>query len=110
MTLKTEISTALCGTLVFGLVVPNIEICLVHHEPLVSIPLAIPNSVRDATYNVVFAALKTVTIRHPLRMFAACGMSELTVAIIIIDVPGLVKPAFLLIIDGRDGSCHDTFR
>jgi hypothetical protein len=92
------------------LVVPNVEISLVHHGPLVSIPLARPKSVRDATYKVVFAALKTVPIRHALRMFAACGILELTVAIMMIDVPGFVMSAFLLSMDGRDGSCHDTFR
>ena len=81
-----------------------------HQEPSWFRPFVIPKRVREATYNVVFAALKTAPIRQMLRKPGAIGILELVVAIIIIDVPSVASPVLLLNMDGKEGSCHETFR
>jgi hypothetical protein len=72
--------------------------------------LASPKRVREATYIVVFAALKTVSNNAALRNPGSPGICDSLTAIMRIDDPERVSWLVLVAIDGREGSCHDTFK
>ena len=58
----------------------------------------------------MFAALKTVKIRHPFKNPASPGIPEFLAAIIKIEAPVVVPPVARFDIDGKDGSCQETLR